>query len=333
MKTNKNLINNKNIFLIYILYVLSFYFIDWTVDWDNYDYLLYHIEDYDTDFIYTKISEVAFKYRLKYEDVYKFHILIEGIFFSLFINKITDKPFVPTIFFILLNFVNVANQIRFFVGLFMFLYGMTFYKKNVYVYYILGIIACLNHITLIILFFLIPFRTFLLNISLKNYILVVLFTMILLPYLSHLVPSFLSLFTKYLSDYNQSSLFGGIFMLFPVLFYAVIYFKIENSRKQRIFTVFSLQQLKLILCAFSFIVIPLSLTFHIFSHRFIFPFILSWTIYLFENWKTNKKNFKICLLGVFSILWFYLASEMILGYSYYWDNLKVMFGLKSYLNV
>ena len=312
------------------LYILSFYFIEWTEDRYNYEQMLSDIDRYNTDLFFTWVARIAEQRSLDYMDVYHFHIILQAVFFGLFSVKEFKTPFFPCVVAILLNFVNIANQLRFFAGFWMFLYGMTFYDKRRFIYYLLGIFACMNHITLVILFFCLPLRNFLLRINEKRYLIIALSSLILTPLLIFVLPNFLSSFSKYVEQEHQSSFLGGVFNVFPTFFFVFLfYLKRSKIRKGKQIK----NRLVEILCIFSFLFIPLSIVFQLFSQRFVFTFVSLWLAYLIDNEIYKTKIIYICLLSVILILWFYLAPIIFIGYSYYFDNVLVMVGIKPFLSI
>lgn len=323
-----------NLFLLFVVFLLSFYFVEWTVDRYNYETMLTNIDVYDTDFIFKIIAILSVKYSYSYDQVYHFHIIIEAFLFALFSNKITNKPFIPLLFFILLNFVNIANQLRFFVGLGIFFYSMTLYDKNKIVYYLLGVLACMNHLTMVIMFLIMPFRNIICKIKFRNYLVISFVIVLVVPFIKLLLPSFLMDFVRYLDDKYKSSILGGIFNLLPTIFFVFTIMKTHSYLLIR-YEILKDCNYKLLysLSVFSFVFIPLSVFFQLFSQRFVFTFILIWVAYLFNYYPKSNKKLKVCMMGIFTILWFYLSPLIFLGYSYYWDNLLVMFGFKEYLNV
>lgn len=318
--------------LLYALYFFSFYFVDWTVDKYNYEYMMGHIEDYDTDYIFNLLSLYSFRYGYTYDDIYHWHIILQSLFFALFTFKVFKKPWLPAIIFIALNYVNIANQIRYFMGFWLFLYGMTFYinKKSRVFYYLLGLVACLNHIGLVVLFACMPLYRIYEKITFKKYIILFIVLLFILPVITFIIPGFLQGFSKYLASERQSSLAGGVFLFFPILVQAVVIFankyKIPNEIKSE-----CNYKLLLSITVFSFIILPLALQVHIFSHRFVMPFIAIWLAFVYDYLKKlYSVSSIICLIFV---LWLYFVPKIILGYSYYLDNIQVMFGLKNMLDV
>ena len=312
------------------LYVLTFYFIEWTEDRYNYEQLLTNIDNYKTDIFFTWIARFAERRNLSYDEVYHFHIILQAIFFGLFSMKTFKKPLFPCIIVILLNFVNIANQLRFFVGLWAFLYGLTFYNKRRLLYILLGVFACLNHITLCILFFCIPLKKRLLSINNKRYLMIALSVFFLTPLMIFVLPDFLMSFSKYVEQDHQSSILGGVFNLFPTFFFVYLFYK-RRARVGK--TEKTDDRLVETLCIFSFLFIPLSVIFQLFSQRFVFTFICFWIAYLLDNEEKTKRILWIVFFSVFTIFWFYLAPLYFIGYSYYFDNVLVMVGIKPFLSI
>lgn len=316
--------------LLIAIYILTFYFIEWTEDRYNYEQLLTNIDNYNTDIFFTWIARMADKRNWSYEEVYHFHIILQAVFFGLFSAKEFKKPFLPCVIAILLNFVNIANQLRYFAGFWAFLYGMTFYDKRKLVYFLLGVFACLNHITLIVLFLCLPLRKLLLKINARRYIIIALTVFIVTPMLIFILPGFLETFSKYVEQEDQSSFLGGVFNLFPTFFFVILFY-LRRARYGKYEA--SGDRLVEILCIFSFVFIPISVIFQLFSQRFVFTFISVWIAYLIDKEENKTKILYVTLLSVFTILWFYLAPLYFLGYSYYFDNVLVMIGIKPFLSI
>lgn len=314
-------------------YLLTFYFVEWTVDMYNYEHMLSDIDRYSTDIFFTWIAKYAEQHNYSYSDVYHFHIVLQAIFFSLFSAKEFKSPILPCIITILLNFVNIANQMRFFLGFWAFLYGMTFYDKKRSIYYLLGLFACLNHITLCILFICMPLRPFLLNISKKRYFIFATILLIISPLIQVILPTFFESFSVYLEQDMQSSVLGGLFSIFPIFFFVLCFYSSQTTR-ENCNPDLSNNRLIETLSIFSFLFIPLSIVFQIFAHRFVFTFISLWIAYIIDENENNRtSNIFVGALSIFTIIWFYFAPLVFLGYSYYYDNVLVMIGLKMFLSI
>lgn len=335
--------NRKSVFVFFFRYILSFctvfyslYFIEWTVDKYNYEIMLLNIDDYSTDFLFTKIAEYALIYNHGYDNVYLFHIIIEAFLLSLFINKYTNRPFFVLSIFMMLNIVNVANQLRFFLGFAMFLYAISIYNKNKIFYYILGITAVLSHASLIICFLYVPIRKVLLKINIKTYLILFIFIFISIPIMQIVVSIILPQFTKYFESSNTSSWLGGVFTIFPVLLFVfrIMFINEKLVKKHNVIVLNEKYKFLFSLSLFSFLFMPLSIYYHVFAHRFLFTFNMIWTCFLLKvNFEVPKSLLyisrrEILMLNLFLIVWFYYATELLLDYNYYLDNLKVMLGVK-----
>lgn len=327
--TSPNSTQNKLFFgVIGVLVFVSIYWnIEYFDDMYNYQYMFNNIDSYNTDVIFTSLVRLANRIGLTFEDLYNFHIVIMALFFCLFASRFSNNIIVILALICVFRYVDYGNQIRFYMGFFFILNALYEYlvKERKISSIILAILAILCHSSLVVLLLIPFFKDFLFKLSLKrtiiiNIILLVFFNFLTLI-ISNIFPQFLKYFTE---EKGKSSIIGGVFELFPLIFVVWLIVSTHNYvfRVNRSFYDNNNYRFLYTLCNFSFLFISTGLVFRILANRFVLSFSLVWICYLLYTLNMYKKGdvliqkFKIVTYFVILIFWFYYASLFVLGSSY-----------------
>jgi hypothetical protein len=322
----------KIIFIFSLLaFYVFFYGITDTADWGMYD-SLFKYEEIETDFLFRYLSLLTFALGYTFEDLFKFHILIYGYFLVKFISRFTQNILLVLGFYVLVAYVPLANQIRYYLALSLFLNGLyLFYfneKKKSYFFFILSL---LSHSSMVVLFsFLIVEK----RIAFSDYVKKCLMLSLLIFFGYNFIVSFglldfLGKFKVYLiSSELVSGTLGGILNEFPYMITLVsLYFwlqriiaKVPHILEDKVF-IFLYK-----LTFFSIIFIPISFNMQVIGHRYVQAFFIVWlclfvyTLHFIKSKENDIKNF--ILLSVFVIFLVY--------YNYFF--LGMIFGEKSSYN-
>ena len=312
------------IFSLFAFYVF-FYGITDTADWGMYAGF-FEYDDVETDFLfkYFKLLTIALGYT--FDDLFKAHILVYGYLFVKFISRFTQNILLVLGFYVLIAYVPLANQIRYYLALSFFLNGLyLFYfneKKKSYLFFIF---AGLSHSSMLVL---LSFLIFEKKIVFADYVkkcvlfsFAIFFGYILI--ITFGLVDFLGKFKVYLiTSELVSGVFGGIFNEFPfMVILASLYFWIQKviSKQPEIVedkTFVFLYKLTF----FSIIFIPISFYLQVIGHRYVHAFFVVWlclfmyTLHLIQSKEANIKYFIILsLYMLFLIYYSYFFAEIVLG--------------------
>lgn len=323
------------IFSLLVFYVF-FYGITDTADWGMYNGF-FEYEEIETDilFRYLKLLTLALGYT--FEELFKLHILLYGYFFVKFISRFTQNILLILGFYILVAYVPLANQIRYYLALSLFLNGLyLFYfneKKKSYLFFILSL---LSHSSMVVLLtFLIVEKRIVFSDYIKKCILLSL--LIFFGYnfiVSFGLLDFLGKFKVYLiSSELVSGTLGGILIEFPYIVTLVcLYFwlqkiieKAPHIMEDKVFIVLYK------LTFFSIIFIPISFNIQIIGHRYVHAFFIVWlclfvyTNHYIKSKENDIKNFILLSVFVIFLVYFnYFFLGMVFGEksSYYLEFVK-----------
>jgi len=327
----------KIIFIFSLLaFYVFFYGITDTADWGMYD-SLFKYEEIETDFLFRYLSLLTFALGYSFEDLFKLHILIYGYFLVKFISRFTQNTLLVIGFYVLVAYVPLANQIRYYLALSLFLNGLYFFyfneKKKSYLFFILSL---LSHSSMVVLFsFLIVEKRIAFSEYVKKCLLLSLFIFFGYNFIvSFGILDFLGKFKVYLiSSELVSGIFGGIFNEFPfIVILTSLYFWIQSVIKRipyiledKIF-IFLYK-----LTFFSIIFIPISFNMQVIGHRYVQAFFIVWlclfvyTLNFIKSKAANIKYFIILSLYLIFLLYYnYFFSRIVLGEnsSYYIEFIK-----------
>lgn len=307
------IISNSYFFIAFLLYQAFFYWVTETTDWKNYEYIFSHDErpvDYAFRFLCTLIKS----YGYDYIHVYRLHVILTGFLLVNFISKFTIYRGFVTLMIVLLLYVQLANQIRFFLSLMLLLNSLYYlFNKRFLIGIILAFLSILSHIGIIPLFLILIFAlSFKSTNSLFN---IVLWSMIPIFILIKLLISTLKIyfdsgFMIYLENEYGTSFTGAMFQLIPFIFsYLMLYI---NRKKILAFCRIDTNNkflIKIILGSLFFL--PLVFTTQIIFWRYIYALIFIWILVLLRVKVENKTKNRI--VGLTTIFFIQLMFHV-----YYW---------------
>jgi hypothetical protein len=326
--------------VIFIFSLLAFYFffigIRDSADWDMYD-SVFAYEEIETDILFRYFSLLALALGYTFTDLYKLHILIYGFFFVKFISRFTQNILLVLGFYVFIAYVPLANQIRYYLALSLFLNGLyVFYfglKKRSYVYFIFSV---LSHSSMVVLF---AFLFIEKRIAFSDYVKKCLILSLIIFFGFNFINAvgllnILGKFKTYALEVELvSSFLGGVFNEFPfIVILASLYFWIQNV----IIKIPQLVEDKVFvflykLTFFSIIFIPISFNIQVLGHRYVQAFFIVWLclfVYVLNYIKTKQAYVEyfivLSLYMVFLTYYSYFFSEIALGVksSYYDEFIK-----------
>jgi len=341
---DKRLIFFLNIVFTTAIYFLSFYGVTETADSSGYEFVFKHPE-IKIEFVFRELSDYLFEKGYQYILLFKLHIIVIGVLFIKFISRFTTNIFLIFGYFILLNYVPLANQIRYFLSLSLFLNGLysLYVSKNKIAFGLYSLLAVLSHYYVPVLFLFLFFnRTknddrYIRKLSIYGFIG---FLVVFMFFITGFLSSLLSL-TLYFNASKTSSILGGVYNCLP---YAIILFFMVKRHKGVLDKHPILQQdikfhFLYRLSLFPILFLPASLYAQILAHRFCFPFLLIWLIYFIYPLK-NKREFttiinyiaiiSVVMIGMF--YYYYFFSNIILGHeSHYFKEFIRTFNSVNYI--
>jgi hypothetical protein len=327
----------KIIFIFSLLaFYVFFYGITDTADWGMYDNF-FKYEEIEIDFLFRYLSLLTIALGYTFEDLYKLHIIIFGYFFVKFISRFTQNILLVIGFYVLIAYVPLANQIRYYLALSLFLNGLyLFYfneKKKSYLFFIFSL---LSHSSMVVLFsFLIVEK----KIEFSEYVKKCLLLSMIIFFGYNFIVSFglldfLGKFKIYIvSDELVSSFAGGVFNELPfIITLTTLYFWLQNVIKNlpqiaedKVF-VFLYK-----LTFFSIIFIPISFNLQVLGHRYVQAFFIVWlclfvyTVHFINSKKTTIECFIVlAFYMVFLVYYSYFFSKIVIGSAsgYYSEFIK-----------
>jgi hypothetical protein len=323
------------IFSLFAFYVF-FYGITDTADWGMYDNI-FNIDDIETDVLFRYLSLLTFALGYTFTDLFKIHILIYGFFLVKFISRFTQNTFLVIGFYVFIAYVPLANQIRYYLALSLFLNGLYhFYFNNMKMSYLYFALSLLSHSSMVVLFLFILIEK---KINFAVYVKKCLVISIVILLVFNIIISsgaldFLGHFQLYIiSDELVSTFAGGVFNEFPfIIILTTLYFWLQKVIKvmpqiaeDEVF-VFLYK-----LTFFSIIFIPVSFTFQVVGHRYVQAFFIVWlclfiyTVHFINSNKTTIDCFiALSFYMIFLVYYSYFLLQAVIGEEsgYYTEFIK-----------
>ncbi|MFV0270971.1 MAG: EpsG family protein [Macellibacteroides fermentans] len=312
-----------------ILFCLVFFPIRYTNDWNNYEYITNNINDFNTDYVFTEITKYAISKGYSFIDIYQFHIVMIGIFLIIFLSNFTHKIILIVLILITYRYVQYANQIRYYLGFFIWLYGsycLLVNKKKLKGITLLSF-SLLSHSALLALFIFLPLYKYFKYITLRKQIIFYTCQIFLIPLVISISSAIFPQFSKYYSETQTSSIAGGLLYALPAILILIYITYISqknkhNNNEPKYYFLYSLSM-------FSFLLLPISLYYHLLMERYIYSFTVIWLTYvLYIHGESNKKKSisylsSILFISLIVILWFYFAPNVI-GDTFYIKEVILM---------
>jgi len=300
----------------FIVYVFVFGRITETTDWDGYEYIFQN-DQFPIDLSFRYMSSAAKYYGLEFIHVYQFHVILTGILLILFISRFTTQSLFITTSIILMLFIPLANQIRFFLSLSIFLNASYFLligrRKLLFIF--LGLLSVITHFAIIPFFLFVPLFSLKSN---KRFFQILFFLAIILALMA---ASFFQSngifsdfhFNAYVQDKYSTTLAGSLFNSLPLIIISIILYSITKKQLSKDFNKND-KKLKFLfrLSFFSFLCIPSSLFSQIILWRYCFSIFFVWILLVLRSRK--QSSLKIRLKAINYILIF---QWLLFGYKWY----------------
>ncbi len=315
---------------IQIVIVLSIFFlfsleIKMSADWDAY-VLLFENKEAKVDPIFRYLSTIFKGFGYKFEQLYQFHIIIISLIFINFVRKVNNNIFFVFGAYIILYFVPITNQIRYYLAFALFLNACyyLYVDKKIKLSIILFILSILSHSAISLLFLFL-----ILNKASKKigYVKLLMISSISLFVFSFFLQTIgivdmLNKYGTYFSNEGTGSLLGGLFNIFPYITLLIVLYNNNKSiiKRKPYLIKDSIYILLYRLSMYSIVFIPISLYFQILSHRYVLPFTVVWLCLYLYPYQKSKNQVKVLqqmwlVFFVFFVLFFYnyFLSEFIFG--------------------
>lgn len=268
------------------LFVLAFWGVTYTADWAGYEKSFeYDLERRDLAFGFIGRIMASFG-QYDYQSVYRAHVVLMGVLFPVFISRWQKNPLFVAAVFIVLTYVGLANQIRFYVAFPLALIGLyeLICNKNWFLFAIFSVLAYVFHssifffilVVLIFNFFILKRNRLVSDILLINIVLAII-SFFGLKYIIPLIGDF----SVYLVADNLSTLAGGVYSAFPSMLAIGLVLYSNNKIKKTNPELLSNKYYKylLVLSIATSLLLTLSFRTQIVRHRFINPLLLIWILY------------------------------------------------------
>lgn len=313
---------------------------------DNGDWLMYYymfkMENEDIDVMFQLLTQIFKWAGLKYDDLYMFHIVLIILLFFTLISRLTRNVFYVFLIYILLDYVHLTNQIRYYFGFPLMIMGLhqLLQRKNYALSFALMVLALLFHKGLFLLLLFIPAYYF---VSSANFIRVMMllsgvFPLLILGIRAGLGVS-LEHFDNYLGSEYEASVVGGVFNALPYLAY-LVFLLIEYGRfrkKNADLATDEKMDFLMKLSFFPLMFLPASFLLQIIGHRYIMPFSIFWVIFylrLIRDLPARVRFLKMLLFSgvhLAALVSIYILPDFFFRENHYIEEIKVMLKSIPYL--
>lgn len=318
-----------NVHVIFIFSLILFYYITYgvtdTADWEGY---LFRFDDSEakTDMVFKYLTLAAVVLGYSFEVIYQFHLLVFGFLFAFFISRFTKNIFLVLIFYLIIYYVPLVNQIRYYLALSFFLNGMylMFCTKKKTLSFIMLFFAILSHSSMVVLC-LFPILSHFSNRG--DYLKRVLYAscglfFLVFCFVTLGISNFLDHYDEYFGKEMTSSVLGGIFNVLPHIFFLIFLYLNDKRVVQKFPELLQDSKYKLLyrLSFYTIIFIPASLYIQVLAHRYVHAFLIVWLCYYLYalSFEKSFKPYIYGLLQLFVMLLFivsytYILSPMLFG--------------------
>lgn len=318
---------NKLIQIIIVLFLFWLFSLEIksSADWDAY-IILFENKDANIDYLFRFLSSIFKNLGLKFEQLYQFHIILISLLLINFIRKVNNSIFFVFGIYIILYFVPITNQIRYYLAFSLFLNGCyyLYIDKKIKLSLIIFTLAILSHSAILGLLLFVVFNQFSKKISYVKLLIISSLSLFGISFFLQIigVMSYLEKYAIYFSKESTSSFLGGLFNIFPYIILLIfIYYNYQKTISKSILLKKDAIYLLLFkLTMYTIVFIPISFYFQILSHRYVFPFTIVWVclyLYPFQYSKNHVKSLQtmwITLIVFFLVFFYnYQFSEYILG--------------------
>lgn len=305
-----------------LLFALAFWGIHYTADWDTYANMFANDMYPNSD-----IAFGALTYLLKacgiydYRVLFHIHVLLMALLYPLLFVKMRENPFFYVLLFVVINYVPVANQIRYYVAFPLAFLSIYYFVNEKYIRFaIIALLAICFHKTMLAIialcavFYLLVARKWNHNMGFICFAAGNILLMILL-----VNPEFVTndYFEEYIPYMDMSSTFaGGLYNSLPSLLGLFSVFFVHRFLYKRKIRLIKKRKYKYLLtCSLATSVFLLvGFWIQILVHRMIFPLAVVWIVFLLYVYRNSKDRYLrrlIPFLAGFNILFIILHQTLI----------------------
>lgn len=325
-------------FFAFIVFILAYWGITYTSDWDAYIDFFNHPEN-SRDPMFAFLSTFFKNRGYTFIDLYRCYILLISFFYIRLFKSINVNPLLLIFVLVIFNYVAIGNQIRFYLAFPLILLSFfEFVKKKYVLAALFFILSILEHKSVIILFtILITFKFLVYRLSATKQIILIILANIIIFFLLNYSSSFDEKYNDYQNINKISSLAGGVFNIIPYLFPMYSCLRINKAlrkknpefRDKSIYeflytcsvapTVFLISGLYVQVLANRFIIafLPIWFAFFIYTHRCSFQKKTKRTVSTMAGTSTVILIFwKFCLMPQLGFVDYFMETYlMLLSYS------------------
>jgi hypothetical protein len=310
-----------------LFYILLFNVTD-NSDWGPYEDMFYGNKD-SSDFLFNYLSNLFYKNRLDYSNLYQLHIALMGIGFIYFASRFNFSAVFSVItIYLMLQLIPLSNQIRYYVAFAFFLISAYNFivTKNYIIFAIFATISFLSHSGILFMYpFIYLYYSIDSDIFLKKMIVFSLITGMSLYILVKIDFNFSNNLDFYLDSENVSSFMGGVYNILIWVFWLIyIYFNNKKLTMSSSYFLYSDVKYQFLykLSLYSIIFIPIGLSIQIFAHRYVFASIIIWLSYIFYALEYENDLFQrirsiiiFFLIVIASLFYVYILPTFVFGTS------------------
>lgn len=310
--------------LALVIFCLLLFGIRYTDDWAGY-YHFFNNPEASPDLLFKYLSVFYKSIGLSYIDLFQLHILIIGFCISYFITRFSPYPLIVLFCVILIKFIPIVNQIRFYsaFGIFlMSIYSLIVSKRRRMAIFLM-FLSIISHLAISPLFILFLIYPKLKNYTLKKISKILVLTSVLMFVIFQVMNTIVTgHFEYYLQGNSISSVIGGLYLILPIVlgyFFIFKYYKILCNKIPELLDDIKFKFL-FILSVYTAPLLLIGLISQIVVHRYISIFSMVWLIYLIYPLSLdshNKRNIIFSFLGFlfYLIALVYLVPIVVFGES------------------
>ncbi len=284
-----------------LIFCAAFWGVTYTSDWAGYEVFFDKgmdiKEDVGSVFLFNYLKDKGYD---DFRVAFRVHIVLMGLMFPFIFKKLGLNPVPYTILLIVLSYVPLANQIRYYVAFPAMLLSIIYYSEKKYIRSVLLLFfaVAFHRITIILgailLFYYLYTGKTLNNKRHKRYVMFgIAASLFFLLIMYTQLGAYIGDYAYYTSSSQTSSTIGGIFNLLPCVFgiSVVLYYdqRIKKKYCEIIKYNFSRYRLFLLFSIATCILMPLCLRMQILNTRMIIRFFTIWVAFLVYMKSTGKK--------------------------------------------
>lgn len=328
MKKSLSSVNTFSFFVSLLIYALAFFYVTDNADWANYEFYYYNPDSAsDLDLFFRRASSFFLSNGWPYIYLYRFYIILAGLLFSLFSSKFTSKSWIVIFVFVLVFYIPLCNQIRYFLAASSILVAFQYLIEKRYVKHLLFILlGFFSHqaiIVNILVFYLFYFFWEYIRSRLFSFILLCNIAIFLLE--NVLSAFFSDRFLVYFNVDNQSTLLGGLFRLVLPMYLVVT--TIRALKKNNLLD--AIKKCPYAPIAFGALVFLLPSVYILIFDRFYYFTLILWPLLMLQQIDVERGNIVVSnslrntlrLQVFFVVAWTFLCSHVITGGTSYFEQI------------